>query len=203
LAILSGNLRAENALRACGGRLSSGAALGGQGPSYEPKWPKEVVEAFRRIKAERATHRIAQPVVSWTASWRICGVATDSVVFSRTVATSTDHLADDEVAVPADRLSSHSANPRRPECPRPCRQDQELTPRAFHRPFLSSDNEGNEAVEAFGRKYHSAAAGVCTDERLLPLAAELENVPAIPLPGEEEARSVLLPTTGTGGQRGG
>ena len=42
-------------------------------------------------------------------------------------------------------------------------------------------------------------ASVYTDEKLLPLAAELQNVPGIPLTGEEEAKSVPLSATGTEG----
>lgn len=37
------------------------------------------------------------------------------------------------------------------------------------------------------------------DEKLLSLAEELQGVPAIPLTGEEEARSVSLAATGTEG----
>ena len=57
--------------------------------------------------------------------------------------------------IPGRRLS-HRANPRRPECRRACRQTEELTPRALHRPFLSSDIEGGNAIEAVGQEYHGA-----------------------------------------------
>jgi len=40
-------------------------------------------------------------------------------------------------------------------------------------------------------------ASVYTDEKLLPLAAELQNAPAIPLIREDNARWVSLSATGT------
>ena len=40
-------------------------------------------------------------------------------------------------------------------------------------------------------------AGTYTDERLLPLAAELEKVPPIPTTDEVEAKTISLPATGT------